>query len=278
MRKWLKRGALTLVVAAIAFAAFVWVASERALHESFASIPAVAPNARGDVERGKHWAAILGCTSCHGAALQGAIMEDEDFWIGLLAAPNVTIQRKLYDDAGLARLIRDGVKHDGRGVDTMPSKAFYHVSDQVLADVIAFVRSVPDGGQPQPQIGYGPIARWNFAKGEWKLGPAEFDHKAPRLGDSLPTQGSQSGRYIAVLACGECHGLDQKGDPGGGIPNLAVAKAYSLEEFADLMHNGVAKGGRQIRSMMAETARRRFSVFSTEEIAALKTYLDSREP
>jgi len=29
---------------------------------------------------------------------------------------------------------------------------------------------------------------------------------------------------------------------------------------------------------MAETARRRFSVFSTEEIAALKTYLDSREP
>ena len=160
----------------------------------------------------------------------------------------------------------------------MPSKAFYHVSDQVLADVIAFVRSVPDGGQPQPQIGYGPIARWNFAKGEWKLGPAEFDHKAPRLGDSLPTQGSQSGRYIAVLACGECHGLDQKGDPGGGIPNLAVAKAYSLEEFADLMHNGVAKGGRQIRSMMAETARRRFSVFSTEEIAALKTYLDSREP
>jgi hypothetical protein len=71
-------------------------------------------------------------------------------------------QRKLYDDAGLARLIRDGVKHDGRGVDTMPSKAFHHANDQTIADVIAFVRSVPDSGEAQPKITYGPLARWNF--------------------------------------------------------------------------------------------------------------------
>jgi len=108
----------------------------------------------------------------------------------------------------------------------------------------------------------------------------------PPRSESLPANNPHAGNKESIRngmtlykwRCGECHGLDQKGDPGGGIPNLAVAKAYSLEEFADLMHNGVAKGGRQIRSMMAETARRRFSVFSTEEIAALKTYLDSREP
>lgn len=278
MGKWLTRIAMVLVVLAILFAGFVWVGSELVLRKSYAAIPAVAPVARGDVESGKHWAAILGCTSCHGPALQGSVMEDGGFWIGLLAAPNVTIQRKLYDDAGLARLIRDGVKHDGHGVDTMPSKAFHEANDQTIADVIAFVRSVPDGGEMQPRIGYGPVARWNFLTGEWKLAPEEIDRKAARIGETLAVQGPLSGRYIAVLACGECHGLDQKGDPGGGVPNLAVAKAYSLDEFTSLMHDGEAKGGRKIRPMMAETARRRFSVFSADEIAALKSFLDAREP
>jgi len=278
MGKWLKRVALAIMVLTVAFCGFVWIGSELVLRKSYAGIPAVAPAARGDVESGKHWAAILGCTSCHEAALQGGVMEDEGFWIGSLVAPNVTIQRKLYDDAGLARLIREGVKHDGRGVDTMPSKAFHQANDQIVADVIAFVRSVPDGGEAKPKITYGPLARWNFLTGEWKLAPEEIDRKVARMGDESLVQGVPTGRYIAVLACGECHGLDQKGDPGGGIPNLAVAKAYSLEEFTNLMHKGEAKGGRKIRPMMAETARRRFSVFSAAEIAALKSFLDVREP
>ncbi len=278
MRKWLIRVSVALVVLAVAFAGIVWIGSEFVLRKSYAEIPAVAPPVPGDVESGRHWAAILGCTSCHDLALQGSVMEEEDFWMGSLVAPNVTIQRKLYDDAGLARLIRDGVKHDGRGLDTMPSKAFHHANDQTIADVIAFVRSMPDSGEPQPKITYGPLARWNFLTGEWKLGPDEIDRKAARIGDENLVQGALSGRYIAVLACGECHGLDQKGDPGGGIPNLAVAKAYSLEEFTNLMRNGEAKGGRKIRPMMALTARRRFSVFGDAEIAALKSFLDAREP
>jgi cytochrome c553 len=276
MRKWLGRIAIGLIFAIAASAGCLWIGSEIVLRKSYAAIPAVAPGVPGDLDAGRRWAAILGCTSCHGPALQGSVMEDEGFWIGVLAAPNVTLQRKLYDDAGLARLIRDGVKHDGRGVDTMPSKAFHHASDQTIADVIAFVRSVPDGGEAQPRISYGPLARWNFLTGEWKLGPEEIDRNVPRSRDS-PT-GARSGQYIAVLACGECHGVDQKGDPNGGIPNLAVAKAYSRDEFTNLMRKGLAKGGRQIRPMMAETARRRFAVFSDDEISALKAFLDAREP
>ena len=101
--------------------------------------------------------------------------------------------------------------------------------------------------------------------------------RTSRIGDER-LQDTSSGRYIAVLACGECHGLDQKGSPDGGTPNLAVAKAYSLEEFTHLMRTGEAKGGRKIRSLMAGTARRRFSVFSDAEISALKSYLDARAP
>ena len=274
MGKWLGRIAVALIVLAVVFSAVVWIGSELVLRKSYASMPAVASASPGDVESGKHWAAILGCTSCHDLALQGSVMEEEDFWMGLLAAPNVTIQRKLYDDAGLARLLRQGVKQDGHGVDTMPSNAFHYANDQTIADVIAFVRSVPDNADVQPKLTYGPIARWNFLTGEWKLMPEEI--KTSRIGDE--SLQDASGRYIAVLACGECHGLDQKGSPDGGIPNLAVAKAYSLEEFTHLMRTGEAKGGRKLRTLMAATARRRFSVFSDNEIAALKSFLDARDP
>jgi len=273
MSKWIKRIGLAVVALAVLLAGFVWIDSELALRKSYAGTPAVAPSVPGDVESGKHWAAVLGCTSCHDLALQGSVMEEEEFWTGSLAAPNVTIQRKLYDDAGLTRLLREGVKHDGRGVDSMPSNAFHYANDQTIADVIAFVRSVPDSGGVQPKLTYGPLARWNFATGEWKLMPEEI--KSSRIGgESL--QDAPLGRYIAVLACGECHGLDQRG--GDSIPNLAVAKAYTLEEFTHLMRTGEAKGGRKLRSLMAASARRRFSVFSDAEILALKSYLDAREP
>jgi cytochrome c553 len=272
MSKRVGRIAVALIVLVVVFGAVVWIGSELVLRKLYTGSPAVAPALPGDVESGKHWAAILGCTSCHDLALQGSVMEEEDFWMGLLAAPNVTIQRKLYDDAALARLLREGVKHDGHGVDTMPSNAFHYANDQTIADVIAFVRSVPDSGEVQPKLTYGPLARWNFLTGEWKLMPEEI--RTSRIGDQRIQD--VPGRYIAVLACGECHGLDQRG--GETIPNLAVAKAYSLEEFTHLMRTGEAKGGRKLRTLMAATARRRFSVFSDDEIAALKAYLDARDP
>jgi len=277
--RWFKRIVLVLFVSVIASVAVVWIASEVVLRKSYADVPAIAPPVQGDVESGRHWAAILGCTHCHGPALQGTVMEDEGFWIGMLAAPNLTMQRKLYDDAGLVRVIRDGVKHDGRGVDTMPSKTFHEASDQTVSDVIAFVRSVPDGGPAQPKIRYGPMARWFFAKGEWTLALAEIDRQhAQRLGDAPHADGLALGRYLATLACGECHGLDQSGKPEDGIPNLAVAKAYSDEEFRKLKHDGVAKSDRKIRELMASSARTRFSVFTEQEVSALKQFLDAREP
>jgi|GEM_PF-6519060 len=90
-----------------------------------------------------------------------------------------------------------------------------------------------------------------------------------------PCQRPARGRYIATVACGEFHGLNQDGNSEQGVPDLAVVKAYSREEFARLMKTGVAKGGRDI-GFMSETARSRLTAFNDEELAALKTYLDAR--
>ena len=276
MLRWLKRSLQAILALAVMAAAVIWIGSERVLNKSYADITATAPTVQGKAESGKHWAAILGCTDCHDSTLHGMIIDDQSFWLGTLIASNLTVKRNLYDDAAFVRAIRHGVKQDGHGVDLMPSNVFYHADDQTVADIIAFVRAAPDSERALPEKAYGPLARWNFFRGIWRLMPDQFDHAAARIGDTPHVEGLDHGRYLATLACGECHGLDQNGDPNGGVPNLTVAKAYSLEEFATLMRTGVAKGNRTIRTMMAGAAKRRFAAFTDDEIAALKAFLDAR--
>ncbi len=63
-------------------------------------------------------------------------------------------------------MIRYGIRGDGTGVRMMPSKAFYHLDEQTVADVIAFVRSVPDEERSLPASSNGPLTRWNLLTGE----------------------------------------------------------------------------------------------------------------
>ena len=278
MLKWIRRTLLALAVIVFVAVATMWIGSERVLRRSYADVGVVAPALAGDPESGKHWATILGCTECHDPTLHGNVLYEYPFLFEALVAPNLTVKRKEYDDAALARMIRYGIRRDGSGAQMMPSNAFYHADEQTIADVIAFVRSVPDTERALPASSNGAVTRWNLLTGEWKLVPDEFDRKAARLGDSPHSSGPERGRYIATIACGECHGLDQRGAPDGGVPNLAVAKAYTLEEFTTLMRTGVAKNNRKIRAMMTNVAKRRFSAFTDDEVAALKTYLDARQP
>jgi cytochrome c553 len=278
MIRWLKRILLAVLVLAVMAVATVWIGSERVLHKSYAGVVVAAPALRGDVESGRHWAAILGCSGCHDKTLHGNVLYPDSFLFGALVAPNLTIKRRLYDDAALARMIRFGIRRDGSGVELMPSDAFYHLDEQTVADLIAFVRSVPDDAQMLPESSNGLVTRWNLLTGIWKLEPEQVPRGSARLGDSPHPDGVKRGRYIATVACGECHGLDQKGDPAGGVPNLAVAKAYNLDEFKALMHSGQAKGGRKLQGMMAGAVKWRFVAFNDEEIVALKEFLDAREP
>src|SRR5262249_28044724 len=149
--RWLGRLALSLIAAAVIAGIVIWIGSERVINKSYADITAVAPTAQGNAESGKHWAAILGCTDCHDSTLHGMIIDDQSFWLGTLIAPNLTVKRKVFDDAAFARVIRHGVKQDGRGVMLMPSNVFYHADDQTVADIIAFVRAAPDSERALPQ-------------------------------------------------------------------------------------------------------------------------------
>ncbi|MGH8212734.1 MAG: c-type cytochrome [Rhodanobacteraceae bacterium] len=163
MRRLLRR--LLLVVAgllalAVLASAAIWIAAEIHLDKRYTDVPlTIPPRLTGNMANGKHWATILGCTNCHDKDLGGAVLDDS--WIvGRLSAPNLTQKRKLYSDEELVRMIRYGIKRDGHGAWLMPSDGFYHLDNQTVADVVAYVRSVPGVKREVPPITNGPLARW----------------------------------------------------------------------------------------------------------------------
>ena len=278
MRKLLRRLLLVfagLLAIAVLAAAAIWIAAEIHMDRRYTDVPLTAPpRLAGNVANGKHWAAILGCTNCHEKDLGGAVLE-ESWALGRLAAPNLTQKRKLYSDAELIRMIRYGIKRDGQGAWLMPSDAFYHLDDQTIADVIAYVRSVPEVHRDVPPTAAGPLARLGIVTGKFDVVTNSIDRHAARRGAAPRATRLQQGRYIATVACGECHGINQEGYPDDGTPNLVVAKAYTLPEFTELMHHGWAKGHRDV-GFMSHIARERFFAFTDPEIATLKAWLDAR--
>jgi mono/diheme cytochrome c family protein len=234
----------------------------------------VAATDAGAVERGRVMAVRMGCVDCHGANLQGQMFHDIPGVVRLIA-PNLTLVAAQESDADLDRAIRDGVGGDGRALWVMPSASFAHLSDAETADLIAFLRSKPAAGPPQPRLQVGPMGRVGALLGKFRPEVAAIKaHENLPLPDVGPTYAE--GRALA-RACVECHGSTLGGVSGGPLttPDLTIAAAYDPEDFARLMKTGVAAGGREL-PMMSGTARSRFSNFSPEEAAALYGYLKAR--
>jgi cytochrome c553 len=228
------------------------------------------------VARGEHLASTLGCRGCHGPDLGGE--ELFSFLVpvgGRVVAPNLTRQRARYTDAELARVIRIGVRSDGSSTLAMPTQMLHHLSDEDVAAIIAYVRTRPEVGTDLPRTVMGPLMRALILREGVQPGPERVARDAPRAADRLDGSPERLGEYIAYTSCSECHGADLHGSDDGSRPDLAIAGAYSLEQFARLMRDGIALGEREL-GMMSDVARGRFSHFTDEEVAALHEYLRTR--
>lgn len=263
-------GAALLIGAA---AAVLQVGSRWKLHHLARVPPEVTVPTGGDAVEGARLAAIVGCTGCHGADMAG----DADCYAepGRFAfhCPNVVEARHRYSDRDLVVLLRHGRKLDGALVDFMPWDMFAQLTDRDLANVIAFVRALPAVEKPvQPPTDYAWATRLEILLGEY---PYVND-----LGgyDTAPLEGAaERGRYLASIACPECHAPDLNGYAGDIAPNLLIAKAYSPEAFAALLRTGRTLAGTDSATgLMSSVARWRFAHFTDEEIASLKAYLDQR--
>ena len=239
---------------------------------------AVQATPKGDPVEGLRVAKRVGCTGCHMDDGRGGGFDIKTPEGDHLVAPNLTVRRSLYDDAGIAALLREGRTHDDHLPLGMPIKMFQHLSDREVRDIIAWVRSTPAIDNPGL-----PEGKWSDA-----LTKATLDGTHPWLPDMQadagnvppavpPTEALALGRHLAMTSCTECHGWDLNGWEGEPAPSLVVAKAYTLEQFTRLMRTGeVAAGGKSKTGLMSGVAAYRYPVLTDAEIGALKQYLDSR--
>jgi len=194
---------LAIIVAVIGFGAYTYFSNARTLNRRYpldlVSVP-VATGAQA-VQRGTRLADLTGCTDCHGADLRGKLFIDDGWLYGRYYASNVTLKARTYSDAELARVVRNGVRPDGRGVVAMPAFAFVRLTDVEMADIIAFVRSLPAGGSDQPDHHIGPLDHWNLWRGRGPKIAISYvaDERAKQPADAGPQHAAA--RHLVGIVC-----------------------------------------------------------------------------
>lgn len=279
--RWLRNGVVAIVAVALVACGVIYGLSQRILRRTWADPPVsiAVPADSASIVEGRRLAQLRGCSGgCHGSEIEGEVFAD-DFLFGTFVAPNLTAAVREYSDADLARIIRRGVRPDGRTLVVMPSQMFSAMTDADLGKILAYLHSVPPRPGPGRKVRVGPLARLGVL-----LGKYQTTRERVRRADSVasvfprPADSTTAGAYLARTVCTECHGLDLTGArprEGGGPPDLRIVAGYSAEAFTHLLRTGKAPGERELR-LMSRVARSRFSHFTDQEIAALRTYLVAR--
>lgn len=240
-------------------------------------------------ERGEHLHRIRGCADCHGEDGGGAEFIDNPP-MGRLWAANLTRGEggiaATYTAADWDRAVRHGVKPDGKPVMFMPAQEFWSLSDDDLAALMAYYRSIPAVDRTIPTPSPGPLARVLFLTDQLPLVPAELiDHGATRPAMPAIAPTAEYGAYLAT-GCTGCHGAGLSGGKiPGADPNWPPAKnitpddetgigSWSQEDFATALRTGVRPNGSQINPVMPIQATR---YMTDVELEAIYRYLRTVE-
>lgn len=251
-------------------------------------------------ERGKYLAeGLLQCFICHtdrdwnapgapplpGRKGSGHVVRDDGEY--RLVAPNITPDRETgagtWTDDMFARAIRDGISHDGRVLHPqMPYNSFRSLSDEDLASVIIYIRSIPAVHNP---------LKTTKEKKERVPGNEPMTEPLPQPDVSDPVK---RGRYLVRVAdCIGCHtAFEAPLNPGffagGNLIELQKDKAFStnltpdpsgISYYDDALFIQVLRRGhvkaRKLSSIMPWVI---FRNLNDEDLKSIFAYLRARRP
>jgi len=256
--------------------------------------------------RGRYLVAgLAGCETCHtpkdwntngapnlqGMELAGQVIPISDL-PGRVVASNLTPDPETgsgnWSDDEIARAVREGIAHDGRTIfPMMPYIGYRVISDEDLASIVVYLRSVPAVRNPLPPT------RVTF--------PVNYlIRTVPQpLTDSVSGPDPQSdpvkrGKYLTSIGCG-CHvAADQNGpirglEYGGGevlkgpwgevtsanlTPDPTGIKYYDEALFVQTMRTGYVKA-RKLASIMPFGE---FASLNDDDLKAIFAYLRTLTP
>lgn len=257
--------------------------------------------------RGEYLArGVLGCLDCHsehnwsapGGPLvpgrEGAgIVFPAEGLPGRIIASNITSDRETgigsWTDDELGRAIREGIARDGHALfPLMPYSNFRRMSDEDLAAVVVFIRSLPPvrNALPRSEIAF-PV------KYLIRTAPQPLTEPVPAPDLSTP---EHRGEYLTTLAsCAECHTPIVRGMPdqtkafaGGQVfkgpwgtatsanitPHKTGIAYYNEKIFIDALRTGNVMG-RQLSPIMPWDGYRHMN---DEDLKAIFAYLRTVKP
>jgi cytochrome c553 len=105
-------------------------------HQPPITAPVTAPPAGQTPEYGHYLATVAGCTSCHGAQLEGGQSGEE----GSPPGPSLVAFAKQHTEADFIKTIRTGVTPEGRTLsENMPWRIYQKFSDDDLRALYAYI-------------------------------------------------------------------------------------------------------------------------------------------
>jgi len=246
----------------------------------------VLPTDEASIEYGKHRAESL-CQGCHGADLSGV-----DNWfsappIGTIDSANLTSGKggigSEFTTEDFVRAIRHGIDREGKPIfmTAVPSTA--HLSDEDLAAIIAYLKTIPPVDHQTREKYFTPLARVLLAAGLLGQLPAEeVSHEihltAPERGISV-----EYGKYLVdTNDCRVCHGPELN---GGSYPDPTITKIspnltpggevgfWSEEDFMNTIRTGKTPGGYQLNPDLMRW--QDYRLFYDDELKAIYMYLQS---
>lgn len=293
-RRWLKRGALTLLILIALAAAALFTGDQLARRKMQRKLDiAVQPLPYRDdaaaIERGRYLFASRGCVDCHGAKGNGNLFLDDGKGMRI-AGPNISPGPGSvvagYRPEDWVRAIRHGVAPGGRPLMVMPSEDYNRLTDEDLASLIGYIRQLApaQGGAAVVDLPLPVRAFYGF--GLMHDAAAKIDHTLPPAQPVADGVNVAHGAYVANMCLG-CHGTRLNGGkiPGGppdwpAAANLtpgddtAMTRYPDADAFARMFKTGNRPDGTPIKVMPFGS----LSEMNDTDVRALFLYLQSLPP
>jgi mono/diheme cytochrome c family protein len=294
MNKWVKRTSFVLVSLALIGVGIVVVGKaegERKVARKIALT--VAPVAvRIDpaaIEQGRYLFTTRGCADCHGANGGGMTVVNEGPM--LVISPNITAGANSvttdYRIEDWVRTVRHGVKPSGNPIMIMPSEDYNRLTDDDMAALIAYTKSLPPVAGRTPVVQLPTAVKVLYAFGAVKDAAEKIDHALPPAQPVAATISVAHGAYVANT-CISCHGARMSGGkiPGGpptwpATANLTPGKGSVMpryptpEVFIATLQSGRRPDGSAISPVMPINS---FKEMNETDLRALYVYLKSLPP
>jgi len=269
-------GLVVLAVAAV-LGVFVYVECSRfdASMEKVYDVPAPNVTHSADpavVARGDHLVhSIAACAGdlCHGGDLGGG-KPIEMGPVATMCAPNITPDNlgAAYSDGELARLVKHGIKKDGRSVRFMPAQDISWLPDSDVVAIVSYLRTIKPQDRPNGTTVIKTLGKVLDRQEQFVLDVARHIDHSKTEPVPAPEPTAAYGGYVVRL-CAGCHGEHFSGGPLPGAPSsFAVPlnitpdatglKEWSFADFEKVMRTGVRRNGKELDKLMPIEAWRNF--------------------